>query len=96
MEKLYNKNLDTGECIAERAVDWENIPVFEFVNGPLEASLGLENPTVDIESEDDYDFRNYTVSVSGKRQMTPEEIEAERERRAKEARFAEHMRRFPG
>lgn len=88
-EKLFNINLETGDCVVQRSVQWECTSLEQVIADLQEAATGLTNPTLDISSEEDYDFRNYFLAVSGHRKMTQQEIDREVEERRKQKQFQE-------
>lgn len=94
-DRLFNVNLETGECVAEREIDWQYKPLHEVITSMLEASLGLAEPTLDITSEMGHDFMEYTVSVSGKRQLTDAERKKITDERDLQHRQQEYMRGMP-
>jgi len=79
---LYNINLDTGECVDNREISWEYCSIEEVITDIRQAMVGLQNPSLDIESDDpaEDEFRHFLLSVIGRRKMTEDEIAQERTR----------------
>jgi len=91
---LYNTNPNTGECVDSRQVDHSG-SIDDFIENLKSAAEGLTEAHIEIEHEDDYDTRWYTVSVVGKRKMTDREIEEDKRKRDLTRRQNEHMRNLP-
>lgn len=78
-----------GRVYEERTVE-AYLPVEEFIEAVREAAKGLDNPTVDVETDYAYGDCSAHISVSGWRPATEaEKAEAERTARAQAIRQEE-------
>lgn len=69
---IYNVNLESGRCVDHRLVEWEQ-DIDAFCAALKEATVGLDDPRLVIDSEMGHDFRDYYVYVAGRRDLTDAE-----------------------
>lgn len=72
--KIYNVNPDERTGLVEIPVEHEHVPLEEFITNLRAAAKGLSDCTVEVNVEDDFDYRHVEVCVSGTRTLSDAEI----------------------
>lgn len=73
--KFYNVNAETRMGVVEVPVEHE-VPLEEFISNLRDAAVGLSDPSIEVNVEDDYDIHTVEVCVSGERALTDVEVAA--------------------
>lgn len=87
--KVYNVDLDRRTGLVEVPVEHDGLPLEAFIANLRQAAGGLTNPTVEVNTEQDFDVLTAEVCVYGERFLTDEEIEEYQRRFAPPDRVAQ-------